>query len=73
MSTIPPETETSYTPGPGQNTTAPKRDRGEICEQQPGMRAPISGVYNAYFRFSQILGKKSYFLGPTIFKIPQPN
>ena len=54
MSTIPAEAETSYTPGPGQSLTAPKRGRGEIYEQQPGMRAPICGACDAHIRFSQI-------------------
>ena len=54
MSTIPAEAETSYTPGPGQSLTAPKRGRGEMCEQQPGMRAPICGACDAHIRFSQI-------------------
>ena len=54
MSAIPVEAETNYTPGPGQNVTAPERIRGEIYEQQPGMRAPICGACDAHIRFSQI-------------------
>jgi len=59
VNTIPPEAETNYSPGPGQNVTAPKRGRGEICEQQPGMRAPICGACDAHIRgpFITALGR----------------
>ena len=39
-----------YSPGPGQNVTAPKRGRGELVEQQPGMRVPLCGACDGQIR-----------------------
>lgn len=40
----------TWTPGPGQSVTAPRRGRGELMEQQPGMRTPICGACESQIR-----------------------
>ena len=42
--------DSSYTPGPGQSVTAPKRGRGELVQQQPGMRVPLCGACEGQIR-----------------------
>ena len=41
----------SYSPGPGQQVTAPRRGKGELKQQQPGMRTPICGACDDQIRF----------------------
>ena len=36
--------------GPGQNVTAPKRGRGVLQQQQPGMRTPLCGACEQQIR-----------------------
>ena len=43
----PPE---AYSPGPGQQMTAPRRGKGELKQQQPGMRTPICGACDGQIR-----------------------
>ena len=43
--------DTGYSPGPGQNITAPKRGKGELCQQQPGMRTPVCGACDGQIRW----------------------
>ena len=41
----------TFTAGPGQTVSAPKRGRGELCQQQPGMRTPICGACDGHIRW----------------------
>ena len=40
----------TYSPGPGQQVTAPRRGKGELHQQQPGMRTPICGACDGQIR-----------------------
>ena len=40
----------AYSPGPGQQMTAPRRGKGELKQQQPGMRTPICGACDGQIR-----------------------
>ena len=40
--------------GPGQNVVAPKRGRGVLTQQQPGMRVPMCGACNGQIRCSKL-------------------
>ena len=46
------QTEPASAPvgGPGQNVTAPKRGRGILQQQQPGMRTPLCGACEQQIR-----------------------
>ena len=41
----------TFAAGPGQTVSAPKRGRGELCQQQPGMRTPICGACDGHIRW----------------------
>ena len=44
---VEPET---FTVGPGQSVTAPRRGKGELQEQKPGMRVPVCGACDGQIR-----------------------
>ena len=45
-----PSAPETYSPGPGQQVTAPRRGKGELKQQQPGMRTPICGACDGQIR-----------------------
>ena len=42
--------EQSFQAGPGQNVTVPRRGKGELQQQKPGMRVPICGACDGQIR-----------------------
>merc|ERR1719361_2031066 len=54
-----PEPASAPVGGPGQNVTAPKRGRGVLQQQQPGMRTPLCGACKQQIRgpFITALGR----------------
>ena len=47
----PPPSDPVVSVGPGQNVSAPRRGRGVLQQQQPGMRVPMCGSCNNQIRF----------------------